>query len=131
MGCFFAGCCYGLPTDGSLYLEFTNELSQAPLNEHLHPTQLYSVTLLLSIMVVLLMFKRHQRFKGQLFLIYVMFYAVGRAVIEIFRGDEARGYIIEDILTHSQLISLLLVGATIWYYKRLSNSGDVVDSGKG
>ncbi len=120
MGCFLAGCCYGLPTDGSVYVEFTHLLSKAPLNQHLHPTQLYSIVLLLSILTVLLMFKRHQRFQGQLFLIYIGLYAIGRGVIEIFRGDEIRGYIIDNYLTHSQFISLVLVGIVIWYYIRMS-----------
>ncbi|MEQ9426255.1 MAG: prolipoprotein diacylglyceryl transferase [Cyclobacteriaceae bacterium] len=122
MGCFLAGCCYGLPTDGPLYVEFTNELSKAPLNQHLHPTQLYSITLLLCILVVLLMFKRHQRFTGQLFLIYIALYAIGRGIIEVFRGDEERGYIIQDYLTHSQFISLMLVGVVIWYYIKLERN---------
>ena len=121
-GCFLAGCCYGLPTDGPFYLEFTDQLSKAPLNQHLHPTQLYSVGLLLCILVILLMFKRHQRFQGQLFLIYIGLYAIGRAIIEIFRGDEARGYIVEDYLTHSQLISLILVALVVWYYIKLDNT---------
>lgn len=119
-GCFLAGCCYGLPTDGPIYVEFTNVLSEAPLGQHLHPTQLYSISLLLSILVILLMFKRHQRFQGQLFLIYISLYAIGRGIIEIFRGDEARGYLIEDYLTHSQFISLFLIGIVIWYYIRLN-----------
>ena len=119
-GCFLAGCCYGLPTDGPIYVEFTHQLSKAPLNQHLHPTQLYSVTLLLSILVILVMFKRHQRFTGQLFLIYIGLYAVGRGVIEIFRGDEKRGYIIDDYLSHSQFISLFLVAAVAWYYVKLA-----------
>jgi len=122
MGCFFAGCCYGLLTDGSLYVEFTNKLFQAPLNEHLHPTQLYSVTLLLSIMVILLRFKRHKRLSGQLFLIYIILYTIGRSVIEILRGDEERGYIIQDLLTNSQFISILLIAVVICYYTRLSKS---------
>ncbi len=119
-GCLLAGCCYGLPTDGGIYIEFTNELAKAPLDQHLHPTQLYSIALLLSILIILLMFKRHKRFSGQLFLIYIALYAFGRGVIEIFRGDETRGYIIENYLTHSQFISLFLVGMVIWYYIRLN-----------
>ena len=119
MGCFLAGCCYGLPTDGPLYVEFTNELSKAPLNQHLHPSQLYSIGLLLSILIILLMFKRHQRFQGQLFLVYLGLYSIGRGILEIFRGDEARGYIIDDYLTHSQLISLILVVIVIWFYSKL------------
>lgn len=123
-GCFFAGCCYGTPTDMPWGVTFTDELSQAePLHTALHPTQLYEATFLIGILIFLLMFKRHKRFEGQLFMIYLMLYAVGRGVIEIFRGDLRRGFIIEDILSHSQLISLAIIAFALWMYKRLSKKG--------
>ncbi len=119
LGCFLAGCCYGIPTEGPLGVTYTHEASKAPLNVALHPTQLYSITLILTIMVILLMFKRHKRFEGQLFFIYIMLYALGRGVIEIFRGDEARGYIIDNVLSHSQFISLVLISVVLYFYVRL------------
>ena len=127
MGCFFAGCCYGQSTDGPIFISFSDEASMAPVGEHLHPTQLYSVTLLLAIMAILWMFKRYQRFEGQLFFIYIMLYALGRSVIEIFRGDLRRGFIIEDVLSHSQFISLLLIAIVgffyVWQMKRAKANG--------
>lgn len=120
MGCFMAGCCFGKPTSGPVYVQFTHADTVAPLNEHLHPTQLYSVVLLLCILTALLMFKRHKRFEGQLFFIYIILYAIGRGVIEIFRGDISRGYIIEDVLSHSQLVSLILMAVVGWVYAHFS-----------
>ena len=121
MGCFLAGCCYGLPSDAPWAVTFTLKSAKAkPLFEPLHPTQLYSVTLLGLILVILLMFKRHKRFEGQLFFMYMMLYAAGRAVIEIFRGDLRRGFIIGDWLSHSQFISLLIISAVGWMYYRFS-----------
>ena len=107
----------------SFGVTFTHEASKArPLHTPLHPTQLYEATLIAGIFVILNMFKRHQRFQGQLFLIYIMLYAIGRAVIEIFRGDIRRGFIIEDVLSHSQLISLLLVSTVLYFYFRLAKT---------
>lgn len=121
MGCFLAGCCYGLPTDAFHAVTFTHAHSKAkPLGEPLHPTQLYSVFLISSIFVVLLMFKRHKRFEGQLFFLYIMLYAAGRAIIEIFRGDIRRGFVIEGWLSHSQFISILLIAGAAWVYFYLS-----------
>ncbi|NQZ75506.1 MAG: prolipoprotein diacylglyceryl transferase [Ekhidna sp.] len=121
LGCFFAGCCHGIPTDVPWGVTFTDPISQAePLNTALHPTQLYSATLIFSILVILLMFRRHKRFEGQLFFIYIILYALGRGVIEIFRGDDARGYIVDDVLSHSQFISLVVIAVTIWAYFRFS-----------
>ncbi|CAD5289236.1 Phosphatidylglycerol--prolipoprotein diacylglyceryl transferase (fragment) [Imperialibacter sp. 89] len=66
------------------------------------------------------MFKRHKRFEGQLFFLYIMMYAVGRSVTEIFRGDIRRGFIIENVLSHSQLISLVLISLVGIFYYRFS-----------
>jgi len=121
MGCFLAGCCYGVPTDKPWGVTFTDPNSQAnPLHTALHPTQLYEVGLLAIILITLFMFKRHKRFEGQLFFIYLIMYSVGRSINEIFRGDVRRGFIIEDILSHSQFISILIISGTVWAYLRFS-----------
>ena len=117
MGCFFAGCCYGKPTDSFLGLTFTDPLSKAePLHTPLHPTQIYEVVNILIILVVLLMLKRHKRLEGRLIFVYVTLYAVGRSIVEIFRGDIARGFIIDGMLSHSQFISILIVAVALLAY---------------
>lgn len=119
IGCFFAGCCHGIPTDMAWGVTFTDPVSQAePLHTALHPTQLYSSFMIFTILAFLLMMKRHQRFEGQLFFSYIILYAIGRGIIEMFRGDEERGFIIEGILSHSQFISILIIMVTGFvYYK--------------
>lgn len=126
MGCFFAGCCYGLPMDQPWAVNFADELSQAkPLHTDLHPTQLYEVFNILIIMSALLMLKRHKRFEGQLFLIYVILYSIGRSIVEVYRGDLRRGFIIEDVLSHSQFIALILIAICLWAYRRFSKRTDL------
>ena len=130
LGCFSAGCCYGLPTNAPWGISFTNELSQAePLHTSLHPTQLYEAVFLGLLIIFLIMFKRHKRFEGQLFMIYLMVYSVGRGMIEIFRGDLRRGFIIEDFLSHSQLISLFIICFALWMYRKLRKKGLRVKKG--
>jgi len=120
IGCFMAGCCYGLPTDSFLGVIFTDTKCQAePLNTSLHPTQLYEAVFIFSIMAALWLFKSSKKFDGQLFLIYLMAYATGRGVLELFRGDIQRGFIIENILSNSQLISLLVIAVASFFYVRL------------
>jgi phosphatidylglycerol:prolipoprotein diacylglycerol transferase len=121
IGCFMAGCCHGVPTDSFLGVMYTDPACQAdPLNVSLHPTQLYAVTLLTGIFILLKwLYRRPNRFAGQLFLIYVMLYSLGRGVIEEFRGDEARGYLFDGLLSHSQFISLILITvAAVLYFRR-------------
>ena len=124
MGCFSAGCCYGIPTHTEWGVVFTDEYTQArPTHTALHPTQLYEFFLLACLLVFLILFKRHKRFEGQLFMIYLMIYAVGRAIIEIFRGDLRRGFIIENVLSHSQFISIFIVSLAMWAYWKLRKRG--------
>lgn len=119
IGCFLAGCCYGIPTEIGWGVTFTHEACQAePLGKPLHPTQLYEAGYILLVMVFLLWLRRKKQFEGQLFLVYILAYAVGRFVIEIFRGDLARGYIIDDILSHSQLVAMLIFLSALFYYRR-------------
>ncbi|MDX1628272.1 MAG: prolipoprotein diacylglyceryl transferase [Fulvivirga sp.] len=119
IGCFMAGCCHGIEWHGPLAVTFTNEACMAPLHTPLHPTQLYSVFMILSILLVLLLVQRRQQFAGQIFLRYLMLYAIGRSVIEVFRGDLSRGYVIEDLVSHSQFISLIVFLGTLYFYIRI------------
>jgi phosphatidylglycerol---prolipoprotein diacylglyceryl transferase len=120
IGCFFAGCCHGIPTESWLGVTFTSEACYAePLNVPLHPTQLYEAGFIFLLMISLLTLRNRKSFHGQLFFLYLMGYAIGRFIIEYFRGDLDRGFIIKDVLSHSQLISLLIfVSVAVLYFTR-------------
>jgi phosphatidylglycerol:prolipoprotein diacylglycerol transferase len=131
IGCFMAGCCYGLPTDSFSGVIFTDTKCQAePLNTSLHPTQLYEAILIFSILAVLWLFKSRKTFDGQLFLLYLMAYATGRGVLELFRGDIERGFVIDDILSNSQFISLLVIAAASFFYVRLRRKSKLLTTKK-
>jgi len=126
MGCFMAGCCYGTPTNSDFGVVFRDPQSMArPLETHLHPTQLYSVLLLMIILVTLFILRNKQRFDGQLFLSYLMIYSVGRSIIEIYRGDLSRGFIIDNWLSHSQFISLIILIFSVFFYLKLNKKSTV------
>ena len=117
LGCFLAGCCYGRPTDTAWGIAFTDPACHAdPLNTPLHPTQLMESAYIFLVMLLLLVMKRKRRFYGQLFLMYLMLYAVGRFVLEYFRGDIGRGFVVEDYVSHSQFIAfcVLLIVAIVY-----------------
>lgn len=56
-----------------------------------HPTQLYESVLGLVLLGLLLLQRKNQRFRGQVFLLFVFAYGVGRFVLEIIRDDVERG----------------------------------------
>lgn len=132
VGCFMAGCCYGKPTTSMFGVTFTDPACQAnPLNTPLFPTQLMEAGFILLVMMGLLFLRSKKQFHGQLFLMYLMLYALGRFGLEYFRGDQARGFVIEDYVSNSQFIALcILVVAAIVYRKWSKRNKVVVDKRK-
>src|SRR5262252_5012253 len=125
LGCFFAGCCFGRPTNVPWAITFTNPFAAAnvgtPLNVPLHPTQLYEAGAELLILIFLLVTEKKGRmFAGRTFWLYMLLYAIARYVIEFYRGDE-RGTV--GPFSTSQFISLLLAPLAVLmliYLGRLS-----------
>jgi len=74
----------------------------------LHPTQLYEAGALVILFAGLLWIFRHKSFDGQVVLTYFMAYPIIRSIVEIFRGDLIRGFVIDGVLSTSQFISILV-----------------------
>jgi phosphatidylglycerol---prolipoprotein diacylglyceryl transferase len=118
IGCFLAGCCYGEPTESIFGVVYTHPACYAnPKGQPLHPTQLYEAGYILLVMIFLLYVRDRRRFYGQLFLLYLALYAIGRVFIEFFRGDEERGYIF-GVISHSQFIAALILTSVFIIYRR-------------
>lgn len=129
IGCFMAGCCHGKPTDSFFSVIFTSPVCQAsPLNTPLYPTQLYEAGFIFALMGVLLLLKGNKKFDGQLFLVYLIIYSIGRSLLEFLRGDQERGFIIQNVLSHSQFISILVVVAATYFYVKLKRRGKLLTS---
>lgn len=106
IGCFLAGCCYGLPWEGGFCsVVFTDPHTLAPPGIELHPTQLYSAISLFIIFGISLLVWRRRRFAGQVFFTYGLLHGVARVIIEQFRGDW-RGEAIVFSLTPTALFAL-------------------------
>lgn len=109
LGCLSAGCCYGKPTGSSFGIKLYSDLVDKQLQGiPLHPTQLYEASSLFILFLGLLYTFKHKKFDGQVGLTYLMAYPIIRSIIEIYRGDIIRGFVIEDILSTSQFISILV-----------------------
>ena len=120
LGCFCAGCCYGRPAEGVPWaVTFTNPDSLAIIGTPLHPTQLYESAAELLNFLILITFRRHQSFKGQIFLLYILNYSIIRSVVEMFRGDEVRGFLFPGF-SYSQAISVAMFVTAIVFLVILS-----------
>ncbi len=108
IGCFFAGCCYGKPSESLPWsITFTssiaNENTGVPLGVPLHPTQIYQSLNDFALFIVLLVLWKFKKFDGQITWIYILLYSLTRGSIEFFRGD-SRGAYFGGWLSTAQII---------------------------
>lgn len=136
LGCFSAGCDYGKPTTSALGVVFTNplahEVAGTPLGIPLHPTQLYESLACFLIFAILIWRYRAKQYDGQIFILYITLYAVARFGIEFLRGDEDRGFVFNHLLSTSQFIALLALGAAAvlyWYLRTPRRERAVAEAG--
>jgi phosphatidylglycerol:prolipoprotein diacylglycerol transferase len=144
VGCFAAGCCFGKSSTGAWGVAFPpqslafEELASlgllapgATATPRLHPTQLYEAAGEALICAVLLLARPSLRARpGALALLYGGLYAGLRFVVELFRGDVARRFVVEwntpglarvlgvstaepVLLSVGQLVSAALLGACV------------------
>lgn len=105
IGCFLAGCCYGSPMDSPISITFTHS-DYAPNNIPLFPSQLVSSAFdFVHFFVLCALFKRNKQ-PGKIGAFYLVFYSIGRFIIEFFRGDLERGNV--GTLSTSQFISVFV-----------------------
>ena len=113
VGCFFAGCCYGNPTDSCLGVLFPK------LKQPVHPTQLYEAAFLFIMFAVCSYLVLKLKFKYNM-CVYLGAYGVFRFLLEYVRGD-SRGEFIAGI-TPSQFWSLAMILASVGVYFLLKHA---------
>lgn len=119
VGCFMAGCCFGkaCPADYNLGVIFPHsDYGIAPAGVALYPTQLFEAISVFCLFLFLVFWRRIKHFEGEIFLLYITLYPILRAIIENYRGDTIRGFVVENVLSTSQFISIIWVGIAciIW-----------------
>lgn len=110
IGCYLAGCCYGIQVESPISIVFTNS-AFAPNGVPLLPTQLISSGLNFLHCILLLLFARRAKAPGQVSALYLICYSAGRFVLEYFRGDLIRGSV--GTFSTSQFISIFIFVAGV------------------
>jgi prolipoprotein diacylglyceryltransferase len=100
IGCFFHGCCIGLPWDGPLAVT----IAGVPR----HPAQLYESAADLALAGTLWAVRRRPRTEGHLFKAALVGYAAIRFVLEPLRGDQ--GWKIGPLTAVQVVCALTIVG---------------------
>ncbi len=85
-----------------------------------HPSQLYEALLEgLGVFLVVLVYKKYQKFSGELVLVYGASYGIFRTIAEIYRAPDVQiGYVCCNTITQGQVMSLAmsLVALILWVY---------------
>jgi phosphatidylglycerol:prolipoprotein diacylglycerol transferase len=119
LGCFAAGCCWGLPTDLPWGVTFTNPVAQqlvgVPLGIRLHPTQLYESVAEFIIFGVLYWRIGKPHRPGAIISLYLILYSAARFAVEFVRFHEQPNPF-GGLLNTSQYISLALMALGAAYF---------------
>jgi phosphatidylglycerol:prolipoprotein diacylglycerol transferase len=117
LGCFAAGCCFGIPTSLPWGVSFTrlgrfpHPLAGIPL----HPVQLYEAASCIFLSLVLVRLWKRRRFPGQIFAFYLAGYGLVRFLLEFLRWHHPKDLAWSSGLSWYQLFSLLLLAAGLAY----------------
>lgn len=112
VGCFFAGCCYGVKWKHGI----EGRVISSEVTEQIRrfPVQLLEALCLLILFSLLLFLLLKGKFAGKLMAVYLSSYAVLRFCLEFLRGDEIRGHFL--MLSTSQWISLATLLGVLLYF---------------
>lgn len=112
IGCFLAGCCYGIETNSIFGVKFPF------LDYKVYPTQLFEAAFLfiLTIILAILAFKYNFIYT---FVVYLFSYGTFRFFIEFIRGDDRGAYFLS--LSPSQWLSIvciIIAMVLLFYFKK-------------
>lgn len=107
LGCFFAGCCYGIESDSWLSVRYTTRLYEETFTALRLPIQLIEAFVNILIFIILLFLLYKGKFRSHLLKVYLLMYATARIMLEFFRGDIVRG--VWSGISLSQFISALII----------------------
>ena len=109
LGCFCAGCCYGIHYNGPFAIRYVNPISPVEPNVGIFPVQLLESALLMIFAIT--MFILIMKNKKVTIFYYTIYYSIVRFCLEYLRGDVERGKL--WIFSTSQWISIFLFVASI------------------
>jgi phosphatidylglycerol---prolipoprotein diacylglyceryl transferase len=121
LGCFMAGCCWGVECHLPWAVTFTSPVAQelvgVPLDRPLHPTQLYESAAEFIIFAILYRRIGEPHRPGAIISLYLMLYSAARFVVEFFRFHD-QGNLWGGPLDTSQWISMVLFALGAAYFVR-------------
>jgi phosphatidylglycerol:prolipoprotein diacylglycerol transferase len=153
VGCYLFGCDFGRPLtetapawlkklgsfphwpEGTLeqgsgspaWVQHVKERGLPPTADHslpVHPTQIYEALVGVALLTLLLLARRRQRFRGEIFLLFTFAYGICRYLLEILRDDAERGSLPPSLPEHLLLplgLVIFAVSYVIGFSNRIEN----------
>lgn len=106
IGCYFAGCCYGMPYDGVFHVEYHNN-PYSLCDVKLFPVQLVEAISLIILAIIFYILIRKKGSSLRWTYLYFISYSIVRFILEMFRYDYERGSV--GIFSTSQWISICIL----------------------
>jgi phosphatidylglycerol:prolipoprotein diacylglycerol transferase len=114
LACLSEGCCFGLPCPdtipGALFTSISPAYAQFP-GKLLYPTQIYESFSWLVIFVVLILYRNHRTFRGELIITLAALYSAARFSIEFVRFHEKPAF-----LSVAQIWSIVIFATSLFLY---------------
>ncbi len=114
IGCFLNGCCYGKTCDLPWAVHFPEVAGKV------HPTQLYEALFDLGLFFFLIAFRKRVKFEGQVALLYLLLYSLGRYLIEFLREPTW----LWQGLSFNQWMSILIITVVFFIFQNKKNRKD-------
>lgn len=113
LGCFFGGCCYGIPYSGPFSVTYAESADfSTPLNTPLFPVQLFEAAVLVILFICFVyLYHKNAEKRGLQTILYALSYSVIRFSLELLRGDSERGKFL--YLSTSQWVSILIFAVSM------------------
>jgi phosphatidylglycerol---prolipoprotein diacylglyceryl transferase len=134
LGCFAAGCCWGkeasgralawaarFPAESLVFQDYVARgalPASAEVTPPLHPVQLYEALGELALFFALSLLGRKKRWDGQVLVGWLLGYALLRFVVELYRGDAVRKFVIGTVSTSQALAIFAALFATVLLWWR-------------
>jgi phosphatidylglycerol---prolipoprotein diacylglyceryl transferase len=118
LGCFYAGCCYGVTCHNTWAVIYTDENCYAPLNIYIHPTQLYSAAILFALFLLLFFYVRHKKmYHGFIVNLYIFCIAAERFLVDFWRDHRC---MVTTYFSYNQYVAVGLILVAIISFISLS-----------
>lgn len=129
---------WGIPVpafeDGSPVVEWARRPANDAVLRSVHPTQVYEAVLALGLFFVLGAVGARTKATGRVAALFLMLHALGRAALDIFRGDAGgaagvadRGFLIPGTLSWTQFLAipLFFAGLAIWLIRKPADAPQI------